>query len=410
MTTEKRFTPYQIFVVAILAILQFSLVLDFMIISPLGANLMPTLGITPSQFGLVVSVYAFSAGASGLLAAGFADRYDRKSLLLFFFAGFIVGTLLCGLADSYAFLLAARVITGLFGGVIGSIVFAIITDLFPMQVRGRVMGTVQMAFSVSQVLGLPAGLYISNLWDWHAPFIMIVVLAIPVWLLIYFRLRPVNAHLALQKEHSAFRHLFATVSKPFYLRAFAATTLLATGGFMLMPFGTAYSVNNLGLTMDQLPIIYLVTGISSMIAGPLIGRSADRIGSMRIFTAGSVIAIAIVLIYCNLGITPLWVVVGLNVVMFIGITARMIASSAMVSGVPTPADRGAFMGVNASVAQISGGIASAVAGLIIHQTASGYLENYPILGWVVTASMVICVVLMYGIFREMKRRREQETP
>jgi predicted MFS family arabinose efflux permease len=191
----KKFSPYQKFVVAVLAFLQFTVVLDFMILSPLGAILMPTLNITPSQFGLVVSGYAFSAGASGLLAAGFADRFDRKKLLMFFYSGFILGTLFCGLAPSYEFLLAARIVTGLFGGVVGSISFAIITDLFPYDMRGRVMGIVQTSFAASQVMGLPFGLYLSNHWGWHAPFILIVIIGILAGVMIGLRLQPIRDHL-----------------------------------------------------------------------------------------------------------------------------------------------------------------------------------------------------------------------
>src|SRR5207237_1825110 len=153
----KTFTGYQIFLIAIIAILQFSVIVDFMVISPLGVILMKTLSITPQKFGLVVSAYAFSAGASGLLAAGFADKFDRKKLLLFFYVGFVLGTLLCGLATSFQFLLIARMVTGIFGGVIGSVSFAIITDLFPMQVRGRVMGVLQTVCAASQILGLTVG-------------------------------------------------------------------------------------------------------------------------------------------------------------------------------------------------------------------------------------------------------------
>lgn len=375
-----------------------------MVLSPLGAQLMPTLKISPAQFGSVVSAYAFSAGLSGILAASFADKFDRKKLLLFFYGGFIVGTLLCALANTFITLLLARIVTGIFGGVIGAISFAIITDLFEVQQRGRVMGFVQMAFAVSQVLGLPIGLYISNLWDWHAPFLMIVFLSVPLWCLIFFRMKPVDAHLALQRQHSAFKHLLLTVSNPFYLKAFTAAALLATGGFMLMPFGTAYSVNNLGIKMADLPAIYLFTGIATMIAGPLIGRFTDKLGSMPVFIFGSVVAIALVIYYCNLGITPLWALIVLNIILFIGITSRMISSSALFTTVPTPADRGAFMGINSSVSQISGGIASAVAGLIIHQRPDGYLEHYPLLGYVVASSMVICVLLVWRISRAVKEQ------
>ncbi|HKZ38495.1 MAG TPA: MFS transporter, partial [Chryseolinea sp.] len=190
---EKIFTRYEVFVVVILSVLQFTVVLDFMVLSPLGAILMPELKITPSQFGMVVSAYAFSAGASGLLAAGFADKFDRKKLLLFFYGGFIIGTLFCALAPGYQDLLLARIITGIFGGVISSIGFAIITDLFKLEVRGRVMGYVQMAFASSQVLGIPVGLYLANEWGWHSPFFMIVALSGLVGILIIFCMRPIDA-------------------------------------------------------------------------------------------------------------------------------------------------------------------------------------------------------------------------
>src|SRR5260370_36958062 len=177
-----KFSRYQSFLVALLAFLQFSIILDFMIISPLGAILMPDLDISPQRFGEIVSAYAFSAGVSGLLAAGFADRFDRKRFLLFFYCGFIAGTTLCALARNYPLLLLARIVTGLFGGVIGSMVLAIATDLFPLARRGRVMGVVTTAFSASQVLGIPMGLYIASHWDWHAAFVAIVLVTIPVGL------------------------------------------------------------------------------------------------------------------------------------------------------------------------------------------------------------------------------------
>lgn len=397
-----KFTHYQWLVVAILATLQFTIILDFMVLSPLGAQLLAELDITTAEFGLVVSAYAFSAGIAGILAAGFADRFDRKTLLLFFYAGFIVGTLLCGIAPTYSFLMMARIVTGIFGGVIGSIAFAIITDLFPLEMRGRVMGFVQMAFAVSQIMGLPVGLYFANLFDWHAPFLLIVGISIPMFFLILLRLKPVTAHLALQKDQSAFSHLLATVSNPRYLQGFLGTILLSTGGFMLMPFGSTFSINNLGVTFDQLPIIYLITGICSMIAGPLIGRLSDGLGSIRIFTIGSVLTIIIVVIYCNFGVTPLWIIILMSVLMFVGITSRMISSTALVSGIPAPADRGAFMGVNASISQISGGFASGIAGMIVHQAADGHLENYPLLGYVVAGTMVVAIGLMYNIHRMVK--------
>lgn len=397
--SRPSFSGYEKFLIAILTILQFTVILDFMVLSPLGAILMPALSIDPQQFGWVVSAYAFSAGASGLLAAGFADRFDRKRMLLVFYAGFLGGTLLCGLAPDYHLLLGARIVTGIFGGVISSICFAIVTDIFAMHMRGRVMGFLQMAFASSQVLGIPVGLYAANRFGWHSPFLIIVALGLPVGFIIVLKMRPVDGHLKLKVDKHPLHHLYSTVTKPRYLRGFAATTLLATGGFMLMPFGSAFGTGNLGLSTDDLPTLYMVTGITAMVAGPIAGRLSDAIGKYKVFVAGSTLGMVLVLIYTNLGVSPLWLVTLITAALFAAITARIVGASALMSGVPAPQDRGAFMGVSSAFQQISGGIASAVAGAIVVKTSSGALAHYDILGFVVIGAMLITIIMMYTIHR-----------
>ncbi len=403
-TKERIFTPYQVFVIAILSLLQFTVILDFMVLSPLGVIVMDKLNVTTSQFGLVVSAYAFSAGAAGLLTAGFADKFDRKKLLMFFYTGFILGTVLCAIAPTYHLLLGARIITGIFGGVIGSVSFAIITDLFKMETRGRVMGFVQMSFAASQVLGLPIGLLLANRFNWHAPFWMIAGAGTILGVVMMVKLKPVDAHLHLKIDHNAFHHLLGTITRPDYAKAFFATTLLATGGFMLMPFGSAFSIHNLGITLSQLPIVYLITGAFSIVFGPIIGKLSDKIGKFKMFCIGSILSIIMVAIYTHLGVTPLWMLIVLNVILFVGISSRMIASSALLTAVPDAKDRGAFMSVNASTQQISGGIASIVAGLIIVQTTSGQLERYDILGYVVIGSMILATVMLYYLNKRIQKK------
>ena len=393
-TPIEKFTRYQVAVVAILAFLQFTVILDFMILSPLGAMLMQELHVGPAQFGLVVSVYAFSAGASGLLAAGFADRFDRKKLLLFFYSGFVLGTALCGFAPSYALLLGARTVTGLFGGVIGSISMAIIADLFPLAARGRVMGFVMTAFSASQILGIPLGLYLSNAWGWHAPFLMIAGVSFAVGLVIFTVLRPVDAHLKNRPDRNPFHHLLATVTKTRHQWGFAATITLAIGGFMLMPFGSAFSVHNLGIPLAKLPMVYMATGLASIFTGPIIGRISDAVGKYRTFAVASATAIAIILWYTRLGVTPIGVVIAINIGMFSAISGRMVSSQALSSAIPAPQDRGAYMSISSSLQQLAGGVASSCAGLLVSQAEGGPIEHYERLGYVVATSMAIGVVLM----------------
>ena len=402
--TKKVFTSYQVFIIAILAFLQFTVVLDFMVISPLGAMLMDQLDISTSRFGIVVSAYAFSAGISGLLAAGFADKFDRKRFLLFFYVGFMAGTILCATAPNYHFLLIARIVTGTFGGVIASVSFSIITDLFALNVRGRVMGFVQMAFATSQVLGLPIGLVLANQYDWHAPFWMIAAIGIIVGLIIALFMKPITEHLNVETKLNPIKHLYSIISNSWYLQTFLAATLLATGGFMLMPFGSAFSIHNLGLTMEQLPVLYGVTGVFTIVFGPIIGKLSDSLGKYQIFVFGTVLTSVIVAIYTHFGITPLWMVITISVVMFVGVSTRMISSSALITAVPDLKDRGAFMSVYSSVRQIAGGIASAIAGIIVIQQNDGPLQRYDILGYVVIATMLISMVLLYFINKNINKR------
>jgi len=399
--TGAGFTSYQKLVVALMAFLQFSIILDFMVMSPLGAMLMPALQVTPSQFGLVVSAYAFSAGISAILAAGFADRFDRKNFLLFFYVGFILGTFLCAMAPTYQFLLFGRIVTGIFGGVIGSVVLAIATDLFPLQMRGRVMGVVQTAFAASQILGLPIGLYFANMWGWHAPFMMIVVVSIFVCGIIFVYLKPVDAHLQRGTERNPFLHLWSTLTNSRYVLAFAATGLLTLGGYMLMPFASAYTVNNLGIDLDKLPILYLVTGVSAIAVGPLVGRASDAHGKFNVFLFGAALTMVMVAIYTNLGTTPLpWVLV-VNVLLFAGIFARVIPTQALISAIPDPGSRGAFMAVNSSLQQFAGGAASVLAGQIVTQSSSGKLEHFNYLGFVLISTVLVTVAMMYFIHRRV---------
>ncbi len=403
--TAAPFTGYQKFAIFILALTMFTVVLDFMVMSPLGDILMKSLSLKPAHFGFAVSAYAFSAGISGLLTAGFADRYDRKKLLLFFYTGFIAGTLLCGIANTYPLLLGARIITGLFGGVIGSISMAIVADLFDLQHRGRVMGFMQMGFGASQVLGIPIGLYLANIWGWHAPFLWVAAMAIVIAILIFVRMQPLTKHLLVIQDKSALTHLMHTLAKKDYRIGFSATALLSIGGFMMMPFGSAFAINNLHITQHQLPLLFMVAGISTLVVMPLIGKLSDKVDKFKIFTLASAWMIIMVLIYTNLSATPLLLVIMFNVLMMAGIMSRMIPSSALITGIPVLQDRGAFMSINSSLQQIAGGIAAACAGMIVIQKDKfSPLEHYNTLGYIIVCITVLSVYLLSRVSSLVKRK------
>lgn len=404
-TASTPFTGYQKVVIFMLAMTQFTVILDFMIMSPLGDMLMKSLSLTPAKFGVAVSAYAFSAGISGLLTAGFADKYDRKKLLLFFYTGFIVGTVACGLAHSYAFLLAARIVTGLFGGVIGSISMAIVTDLFALQQRGRVMGFLQMGFGASQVLGVPISLWLANFWGWESPFLLTAGVALIVAVVILLKMKPVKEHLALQHDRTAVAHLWATIANRDYRIGFTATALLSIGGFMMMPFGSAFAINNLGVTPERLPVLFMVSGVCSLLIMPIIGKLSDRLSKFKIFAFASIWMMVVCVLYTNQSNIPFWLVIVYNIVMMMGIMGRMVPSVALTSAIPDMADRGAFMSINASLQQIAGGIAAAISGMIVVQnTKFSPLEHYDIVGYVIVGVSLLGIVLMYRVNKMIGRR------
>ncbi|RWY55808.1 MFS transporter [Mucilaginibacter gilvus] len=403
------FSRYQKFVIFILAITQFTVILDFMVMSPLGDMLMKSLDLKPQAFSVAVSAYAFSAGISGLLTAGFADKFDRKKLLLFFYTGFIVGTIFCGFAESYQALLAARIITGLFGGVIGSVSMAIITDIFALQQRGRVMGFTQMGFGASQVLGVPISIYIATLWRWEAPFWMVAAISILIFTAIAVYLKPLTAHLAIQHDKSPFEHLWHTIAKKNYRIGFTATALMSIGGYMMMPFGSAFAVNNLGVSYDQLTVLLIVSGISGLVIMPLIGRLSDKIDKYVIFAIASICMMVMCVVYTNLGRTPLWEVVIFNVLMMMGIMSRMVPAGALVSAIPDMADRGAFMSINASMQQIAGGVGAVVSGALVSQASKGSpLVHYNWVGYVIVVISVISILLLRRVDNLTKNKMEDK--
>lgn len=410
-TAPDKFTSYQKFAIVILALLQFTVVLDFMILAPLGDVLMKSLDITPKQFSWILSSYAFSAAASGILAAGFADKFDRKKFLLFFYLGFVIGTLFCGLSNSYETLLAARIITGLFGGVIGATGLAIITDIFSINQRGRVMGFVQMAFAGSQILGIPAALYLSNKWNWHVAFFMIVILAIIIGIAFLLKMKPVDEHLKLQSKRNAFHHLWSTLSNKSYQVGFLAMVMLPVGGFMIMPFSSAFLVNNINIPQADLPIIFLCTGISSIIIMPLIGKISDKFDKFWLFTIGSIWAVVMVIIYTNLTPVAIWQVVVINMLLFMGIMSRIIPATALSTAIPEIKDRGAYMSINSSLQQMAGGLASIAAGFIVtQQSKTSPIENYDVLGYVVSGTILLCIFLIYRVSVMAKNKQAQHKP
>lgn len=403
--TKPKFTPYQFLLVAIIALVLMTIVLDFMLMSALSAILLPKLEITTKQFGLLASAYPISAGIAAVLLSGYADKFDRRKLLLFFYSGFLLGILFCANAPSFQVLVVARVITGIFGGVVGPICFAIVTDLFETTQRGRAFGFLQMASAGTQIFGLPLALYLASALDWHLAFGLVLFIGIIAVLLVFWKIRPVDQHLQIPTKVNPLHHSLKIISNRNYLTVFLNNTLLVSGDIILMTFSSAFCTNNLGVDLDDLPLLYGVAGVATFLFAPIIGRLTDKYGTLNIFWAGTIMTIMTVAVFTNLGINPFWAVIIVHTLLFLGINARSISSSALGTVVPEVEDRGAFMAVDAAMQLAIGGMAAMIAGLIVFQSEDGMINNFPTLGVVVISLMIATGGLMYVINRMVKRRK-----
>lgn len=403
---SQPFSTYQKRILLLMALIQFSIILDFMIISPIGDILMKTLSIDTTQFGLVVSAYAFSAAIAGIVAAGFMDKFDRKKLFLWFFSGFILGTLACALSHNYWQLVLARVVTGVFAGVSSATLFTLVIDIFAPQQRGRAMGVVQMGFGVSQVVGIPLSLFIATHLGWEFSFIAIVILTLGILVATGLILQPVTEHLAQQQHKNPFAHFLKVLSQADYRTGFAAVMFLTIGGFMLMPFTAPFLINNVQVTAEQLPLIYLSTGLLSLAVMPLMGKFSDRYDRFTLFTIGSVGAVVMVFFYTHMSATPLWLVILINLLMFTFILCRMTPAMALNSMVAKPEDRGAYMAISSSLQQIAGGLGAFIAGMVIvQQDAHSPLQHFDLLGYIAMGIFILCVFLVGRVSKLLNSRK-----
>lgn len=372
-------------VLFILAAVQFTTIVDFMIVMPLGPQLMRKMNIGPAEFGLVVSSYTFAAGAAGLVAASVVDRFARRTAFLVLYAGFLLGTLCCALAPDYLALVAARVATGAFGGILGGISMTIIGDVFPEERRGRATGSLMSGFALASVAGVPFGLYLGTNYGWHVPFVVLVVGGLPLLFLAPLALPPLPAHQGRPKVHPL-RALAETFSDAGNLKAFALTIGLMLGSFTVFPYTSAYFVSNVGLTEDQLPLLYVVGGALTLVAAPIFGRLADKMGKLTMFRIVAPASALLLVAITHLPRVHLAVAVAVFGALMVSNVGRMIPAMAMITGSVAPHRRGSFMSANSSIQHIASGVGASLGGLIIVQPAGQAMEHFGLVGWIAAAS------------------------
>jgi len=377
-----------------LAAINFTHIVDFMILMPLGPQLMRIFEISPREFGLLVSSYTFSAGISSFLGAFFLDKYDRRTITLWVFTGFLLATLACAFSPNYPILLTSRIIAGLFGGLTSALILAIIGDVIPDSRRGRAMGLVMAAFSVASVFGVPFGLFIASISNWHAPFFFLAAISLVILWMIYNYLPSITAH----KENghtkpSPVQVIKRVTSNPNQMKAITLTIMMMLGQFMIIPFISPYMVTNVGFSDMELTYIYMAGGLFTIFTSPWVGKMTDLHGKVKIFVIFMSLNLIPIGVITHLGQAPIPYVLLITTLFFVTSNGRMVPAMALITGTAKSENRGSFLSFNSAVQQLSAGLASFVAGLILAEGMNGELINYNFVGYIAIFLSVLCIPL-----------------
>jgi predicted MFS family arabinose efflux permease len=378
--------------ILVLVAVQFTHMVDFVIIMPLGERLMRELAITPNQFGHIVSAYALAAGFASLAASFVMDRFDRRTVLLTMYAGFGVSTLLCGLADGYETLLAARTAAGVCGGLAAVALMTVIGDVFPPHKRGRASGAVMSAFAVASIAGLPIGLELAARFGRGVPFYVLAGLSAGIWLVAWLRLPNVRGHLASPRR-DVIAEFTAVAREPNHLSAFAFSFFLVLGSFTVGSFMGPYLSTLNGWTERELAVLYAVAGVCTLVTMNVTGRFADRVKRLPLFRVLGAVTLVLAVVSTNLPRTSLALAAVVVSLFMVFASARMVPAQAMLLGAAAPRVRGSFLSLNTSVQHLATGLAPMIAGAILTTAADGTLVGFPLVGWVAAGTAAVSLVL-----------------
>lgn len=376
----------------LLASVNFTHILDFMVMMPLGNFLMPYFIITPGQFSVIVASYSISAAASGFAAAFFVDGYDRKKVLLFGYIGFVIGTICCGIAPSYILLLAARITAGLFGGLIGAQVLSIVADSFPYEKRGQAMGILFSAFSLASIVGVPAALYLAGWTSWHSPFLAIGGLGVIIIILLSRYLPAMSGHIHGERIKPMLM-LKNVIGSRKQLVALGLSGALMLGHFLIIPFLNPYMEFNVGFTDTQRNMIYMVGGLATFFTSPFIGKLADKYGKHNTFMVFALVSLIPIFLITNMPAIKYYYVLMVTGIWFVLSTGRGIPAQAIISNVVPAEQRGSFMSFNGSVQQLFSGIASLIAGAIVISKSDHTIVHYSWVGYLSIAIVLFSVLI-----------------
>jgi DHA1 family inner membrane transport protein len=408
LTSEANSLRKEKWYVFILAAIQFAHIVDFVVLMPLGPVLMRELGISPIKFATLVSSYNFSATASALTYGFFADRFDRKKSLIICFIGFIIGTLTCGLAPNFGWLLTARIVAGAFGGILNSVVMAIVSDLIPYVRRGKAMSVIMSAFSVSSIIGVPMGLAIADIWGWQSTFYFIAFFSIFILIPTVTIIPKLGDHIEVLDFKTNLKRFADVLTKESYIKSYGLIFIINITAFLIIPFLSPYAVKNVGILETELKYLYLVGGIVTVFTARLFGVLTDRVGAIKLYGVLTLLSTIPIYLYTNADPMQLTWFLALSALFMSLVSGRIIPAWTMITAIPETKDRGTFMGLMNSIRSFGSAAASLIGGAMIIETSDGLISGFETVGYLSIFLTITTVFMAIHIYHLVKDKLEHE--
>lgn len=396
LVLEEKNLPHgkknEFIIVFLMAFICYLSSLDSMLLMPLGNIIMKTFHVSPVQSTAVVSVYSIVAGVSGFLSASIMDQFDRKKLLVGTFIGFIIGTALCGFAYNFYLLILYRGITGIFGGIVGGVCVAIVSDIIPFERRATAMSIISLSFAVAAITGVPVGLFLAKQFNIQMPFKVLSVISLLALIAIIIWIPAIREHLKkkmpIKNPFSTIQHIFRDFNQ---VMALNLAFLLVFSHYVVIQFIVPYMVNNVGFDEHLVPVMYAIGGICTIATSPFIGKLSDKKGNFPSMVILVILSFIPIILSTHISRVSIPLAIFVCALFFILAAGRMIPAYTLMSAATTPEKRGAFMSMRSACMELGTGIASIVSGFIVKLGAGGRIENFHYVGYVSVLAGLVAI-------------------
>lgn len=387
--SERKINEFLL--IFILAAIQFSFLMDYILMMPLGPMLIRELKIDPAQFSYLISSYSFSAAIVGFISSFHIDKFDRKKALIFIYLGFSFGPFLCAISSNFYLLLLARIFTGAFGGMLTSLIMTILGDSIPLERLGRSTSYVIAANGAASIVGVPVGLFLAGKFGWQVPFLGLGILAFLLLITIFIAFPSMKKHLAQRNTSAKGSGIRLALKNPNFIWPLIFMSLLTfAGGFTILPFLSTYMASNLSFSSPDISFLFFLGGLASFVAGPAAGNLTDRYGKQNVFLIINFLSIIPILLVTIYPLDSKIFALVATTLFFMLSTGRHVSGIALINSRFTKEQRGQFLSLNSSIQMMAGTLGTVLSGYIIY-TEEGQIMNFDILGIIAICATILCI-------------------